>query len=241
MSLLDGLFTRNLPVSASHALEICQHAVSPGALLRQFSEAGLSGALGPTRSPWTLGWLAPCGRRGGLLAVSPNPPELSVSLVDKFLCLCLCVACPMSRAEDLRKLATQFATLADLDGAEYSNVKRVMGVACLGPASGFGGAQRRDPPRSSQYWGNDQDGFVTTVPPAPALASPLRARSMLARSRSPGPIRAAGRACQRSSSPSVLSRGSISGSVWKCDPMAPPAVVSTPTFSHATRGVRGGS
>ena len=99
---------------------------------------------------------APCGRRGGLLAVPPRALEerLSSSVLVSLL--------PMSRAEDQRS----FDTLAGFEEDASNKLHAVMGVARpasvapLVPAPvffGFGCGERLPPPHSSQYLGKDRD------------------------------------------------------------------------------------
>ena len=113
-----------------------------GACFRRLARA----LLQLLRDPRVLPRPAPRGRRGGLRAVSPRPPGVSLPWLTSFAPVCVSIF-PTSRAEDLHKLATQFPTLADFDEAVCGKVNTVMGVArpaspalpVPAPASGFGG------------------------------------------------------------------------------------------------------
>ena len=151
--------------------------MSVGPLRCLFSTPGPSGAPVAARSPRPPR-PAPRGRRGGLRAVSPRPPGVSLPWLTSFASVCASIF-PTSRAEDLLKLVTQFPTLADFDEAVYGKVNTVMGVArpaspalpVPAPASGFGGGERPPPPQS-RCVGKGKDGFVVTVPPAPESPRP---------------------------------------------------------------------
>ena len=103
------------------------------------------------------------------------------------------------------------------------------------PATGSGGAQRPLP----RNLGTDFAGFNTMVPRVPApdlalfLAASLLMGPRIAHSRSPKlkPNRAPGLAAQRSSSPAMKPRGSISGLSGNSRQLAPLAGLLAPPWN----------